>query len=194
MKNYLVVSLLFVVLYACQPKSNKINYQAIGIIESPFNWSTGAPRQALLMPESKAVLVLNSSYAKGLDWLDEFEYIWLLSHFNEVESWDLHLSPPASNHLHEFGVFATRSPRRPNPIGLSLVKLDSIIGNRLYLSGIDLFDQTPILDIKPYLPSVDYVRSAKNSFAEIELGHHDEDFLPDSTLPWYILGKDGEEN
>ena len=69
--------------------------------------------------------------------------------------------PPESDH--EYGLFATRSPRRPNPIGLSLIKLDSISDNKLFVSGIDAFGGTPVLDIKPFLPSIDSKITEKNT-------------------------------
>jgi tRNA (Thr-GGU) A37 N-methylase len=79
-------------------------------------------------------------------------------------------------------VFSTRSPKRPNPIGLSIVKLESIKDGVLTISGVDVFNGTPVLDIKPYLPSVDCVKSIQNEFIEKELGHHDENFITDSTF------------
>ena len=82
----------------------------------------------------------------------------------------------------ERGLFATRAPSRPNPIGFSIVKLEKIENGILYISGIDAFDGTPVLDIKPYLPSVDCIKSIQNELIEIELGHHDEDFIEDSTF------------
>ena len=94
--------------------------------------------------------------------------------------------PPESHQ--SFGVFASRSPRRPNAVGLSLVKLDSLENNILFVSGIDMFNGTPVLDIKPYLPSVDFALSLKNSEAEELLGHHDKDFLNDTLVRYYIKG------
>ncbi len=69
------------------------------------------------------------------------------------------------------------------------MKIDTIIKNKIFVSGIDLFDNTPVLDIKPFLPSIDYVVSEKNMVAEIYLGHHDEDFITDSLVKEFVLGK-----
>jgi tRNA-Thr(GGU) m(6)t(6)A37 methyltransferase TsaA len=78
--------------------------------------------------------------------------------------------PPASNPEYTFGLVATRSPNRPNPIGLATIKLEKIENGILYVSGADAFDGTPVLDIKPYLPSIDGVKSSKNELIEKELG------------------------
>ncbi|MBN1926338.1 MAG: tRNA (N6-threonylcarbamoyladenosine(37)-N6)-methyltransferase TrmO, partial [Prolixibacteraceae bacterium] len=111
-----------------------------------------------------------------------FEYIIVLYHFNEVERWEPIVNPPASDHEHNFGLFSTRIPKRPNPIGFSIVKLEKIKNGVLYLSGLDAFEGTPVLDIKPYLPSVDCPKSVQNEMIEKVLGHHDEDFIEDSTF------------
>jgi tRNA-Thr(GGU) m(6)t(6)A37 methyltransferase TsaA len=106
----------------------------------------------------------------------------VLFHFNEVERWSPTVNPPASTEEHDFGLFSTRSPKRPNPIGFSIVKLEKIQDGILYVSGIDAFEGTPVLDLKPYLPSVDCVKSIINEYMEKELGHHDEKFINDSTF------------
>jgi tRNA-Thr(GGU) m(6)t(6)A37 methyltransferase TsaA len=116
-----------------------------------------------------------------LQTLSLFEYIIVIFHFNLVERWEPTVNPPSSNEEHNFGLFSTRSPKRPNPIGFSIVKLERIKEGVLYLSGVDAFDGTPVLDIKPYLPSVDCVKSIQNELIEKELGHHDENFIVDST-------------
>jgi len=121
-------------------------------------------------------------YRDALNTLNLFEYIIVLYHFNEVERWAPTVNPPASTHEYNFGLFATRSPKRPNPIGISIVKLEKIANGILYISGVDAFDGTPVLDIKPYLPSVDCIKSIQNELMEKELGHHDEDFISDSTF------------
>ena len=132
-------------------------------------------------------IILDTIYEQALESLDQFEYIFVLFHFHEASGWEAIITPPESDH--EYGIFATRSPRRPNPIGLSLIKLDSIINNKLFVSGIDAFNNTPVLDIKPFLPSVDYVVSEKNMVSEIYLGHHDEDFINDSLVKVFVKGE-----
>jgi len=92
------------------------------------------------------------------------------------------VSPPESGH--RFGLFATRSPKRPNPIGLSVMRITHVDVETgvITLAGCDAFDGTPVLDIKPYLPSVDMVESDKNAKTEKELGHHDEETIKDPAL------------
>ncbi|OQX98338.1 MAG: tRNA (N6-threonylcarbamoyladenosine(37)-N6)-methyltransferase TrmO [Bacteroidetes bacterium 4572_117] len=164
-----------------------IKYEAIGYFSTEYNTGTGAPRQGMLKPGSKGTIILNSEYKNGLKNLDQFEYIFVLFHFHEAKGWETTVNPPESGH--EFGLFATRSPRRPNPIGLSLIKLDSIKDNKLFVSGIDAFDGTPVLDIKPFLPTIDSKITEKNVMAEFYLGHHDEDFINDSLVKIFIKGE-----
>jgi tRNA-Thr(GGU) m(6)t(6)A37 methyltransferase TsaA len=159
-----------------------VNYQPIGVFHTVYTPQTGAPRQGILMPETKGTIEIFPQYRSSLNTLDLFEYIIVLYHFSEVERWEPTVNPPASTHEHNFGLFATRSPKRPNPIGLSVVKLEKINNGILYISGVDAFEGTPVLDIKPYLPSVDCAKSIQNEFMEKELGHHDEDFISDSTF------------
>lgn len=165
-----------------QDNIEQIIYRPIGVFHTPFTSETGAPRQGILMEETKGEIEIYPEYHSALNYLSFFEYILVIYHFSEVETWDPFVNPPASNHEHNFGLFSTRSARRPNPIGLSLVKLEKIKDGILYISGVDAFDGTPVLDIKPYLPSVDCVRSLQNELVEKELGHHDEKFISDSTF------------
>ncbi|HSH52255.1 MAG TPA: tRNA (N6-threonylcarbamoyladenosine(37)-N6)-methyltransferase TrmO [Bacteroidales bacterium] len=183
------IYLLFLVLslMGCTNKNSTIEYKPIGFFSSKYTLKTGAPRQGVLKPKTKGVIIIDTVYTDALSWLNEFEYIWVITHFHEAKGWDSIVIPPESDH--EFGLFATRSPRRPNPIGLSLIKMDTIVNNKIYVSGIDIFDKTPILDIKPFLPSVDYVVSKKNMMAEIFLGHHDEDYITDSLAREFVLGE-----
>ncbi len=160
----------------------KIIYRPIGVIRSAYNPETGAPRQGILLPDNQGVIELLPEFREALQTLEEFEYIIVIYHFNRVTSWDPVVAPPASDHHHEFGLFSTRSPRRPNPIGFAVMKLDRIEAGKLYVSGIDAFDGTPVLDIKPYLPSVDCPHSEQNEKVEHDLGHHDEPFIRDSSF------------
>jgi tRNA-Thr(GGU) m(6)t(6)A37 methyltransferase TsaA len=157
-----------------------VKYKPIGIFHSYYTPFTGAPRQGVLSPKSNGSIEIYDEYLNGLSYLENFEYIIVLYHFHIVKSWSPIVIPPGSITEHEFGVFATRSPKRPNPIGFSIVKLDSIQSGILYVSGIDAFDNSPIIDIKPYLPSIDCIKSVQNSDAETKLGHHDELFINDS--------------
>lgn len=157
-----------------------INYTPIGVFRSQYTPETGAPRQGILQTDNSGEIEISAPYRSALKTLNLFEYIIVIYHLDRVESWDSRLSPPASNQKHNFGLFATRSPKRPNSIGFAVVKLEKIENGTLYVSGIDAFDNTPVLDVKPYLPSIDCIESKQNKEAEQELGHHDEDFITDS--------------
>ena len=151
----------------------EIVFHPIGVIHSPYGPDTGAPRQGILRPDVEASIEIFEPYQEALQSLDEFEYILVFFHFDQVNSWKAIVKPPGSTDKHKFGLFSTRSPKRPNPIGFSLVKLDRIEKGVLYIKGIDAFEGTPVLDIKPYLRSIDCVESSINLDIEKELGLHD---------------------
>jgi len=179
---FLIVNSLIVYSMSGQDTIQQIIYKPIGVFHNSFTPQTGAPRQGILMPETRGTIEIFPPYRSALKTLSFFEYIIVLFHFSEVERWEPTVNPPASTEEHDFGLFSTRSPKRPNPIGLSIVKLEKIEEGILYISGVDAFDGTPVLDIKPYLPSVDCVKSIQNEIMEKELGHHDENFISDSTF------------
>jgi len=185
-KKYFTTALLIysklLVMVAQEYDTSIIQYKPIGIFHTVYTPSTGAPRQGILIPETSGTIEIFPQYRSALNTLNLFEYIIVLYHFSEVERWESTVNPPASSHEHNFGLFSTRSPKRPNPIGLTIVKLEKIENGILYISGVDAFDGTPVLDIKPYLPSVDCVKSIQNELIEKLLGHHDEDFINDSTF------------
>lgn len=133
----------------------------IARIRSDFPSKFGIPRQSGLVEELKAELVFEPEYRnpEALRGIEGFSHIWLIWLFSEAvrASWSPTVRPPRLGGNTRMGVFATRSPFRPNPIGLSAVRLDGIrrdetLGQVLLVSGADLMDGTPILDIKPYLP------------------------------------------
>ena len=159
--------------------SESICFKPVGYFKTPYNQSTGAPRHGSLKPETKATIEILGKYRETLSMLEKYEYIIVLYHFNLTEKWS-----PCVNHLgqHNFGVFSTRTPKRPNPIGFSIVRVDSIRGCTLYIRGVDAFNNTPVLDIKPYLPSVDIVKSRKNRQAEYMYRHHYGNRIIDSTI------------
>ena len=159
-----------------------IRYVPIGHFVTGYTPETGAPRQGTLSPDSSGMIILDSVYREALSYLGWFEYIIVLFHFDKAGEWEPMVEPPGSDNEHRYGLFSTRSPKRPNPIGLSIVRLEKISGDTLFLSGIDAFNGTPVLDIKPYLPSVDMIKSRQNELIEKALGHHDEDYIKDSTF------------
>ena len=147
----------------------------IAHIENDFPTKFGIPRQSGRVGALKARIVFEPEY-RNVDacrGLEEFSHIWLIWEFSEAvrDTWSPMVRPPRLGGNKRVGVFATRSPFRPNPIGLSSVKLERVeqhpaLGPVLHLSGADLMDGTPILDIKPYLPHVDSHAEALGSFTE----------------------------
>lgn len=136
----------------------------IGYLQSCFRDKFGTPRQPGLVPESWAELRLRPDLQPEicLQGLEGFSHVWLIFwfHLNKISQYHAKVHPPRMNGQ-SVGLFATRTPHRPNPIGLSLVKLERIENAVLYFSGIDLVDGTPILDIKPYLPEIESVATDK---------------------------------
>ncbi|XP_078607788.1 tRNA (adenine(37)-N6)-methyltransferase-like isoform X1 [Branchiostoma floridae x Branchiostoma japonicum] len=134
----------------------------IGHLESCFKQKAGTPRQPTVCDLSKAKLTISRNVFNNpehsLDGIEKFSHIWILFvfHMNGGEAVKAKVKPPRLDGV-KVGVFATRSPHRPNPIGLTLAKLDKVEGDTLHLSGIDILDGTPILDIKPYIPVYDGV-------------------------------------
>lgn len=149
-------------------------FPAIGVIHSCFKEKFGIPRQPGLVPLARAQLELIPPYndPNALAGLETCSHIWLqfVFHANSRNEWKPKVKPPRLGGNKSLGVFATRSPVRPSPIGLSVVKLEGICESDgkllLNLSGIDLLDGTPVLDIKPYVPYVDLVPEAANCFAD----------------------------
>lgn len=142
----------------------------IAHIETPFKEKFGVPRQAGLVDyEARVVFEPEYRVAEAVRGLEEFEYIWLIwkFHMAERETWSPTVRPPRLGGNKRVGVFATRSPFRPNPIGLSCVRLVRIDpGPVLVVAGADLVDGTPILDIKPYLAYADSHPDARSGFAQ----------------------------
>lgn len=133
--------------------------QIIGFLESCYQRKFGTPRQPQLAPSASARLRILPEFEPlhSLEGLEEFSHIWLLSwfHLNTNKMFHPKIHPPRLQGG-KIGIFASRSPHRPNPIGLSLAKLERIEGDTIYLSGIDLISGTPVLDIKPYVAESDF--------------------------------------
>jgi tRNA-Thr(GGU) m(6)t(6)A37 methyltransferase TsaA len=148
--------------------------QTIGTIHSCFKEKFGVPRQPGLAPASRAELHLCSPFDRreALEGLQGSSHVWIQFIFHEFlgQNWKPTVRPPRLGGNKRMGVFATRSPVRPNPLGLSVVKLEGIdfsgASPVLQLSGIDLIEGTPVVDIKPYVPYVDAIEDARNDFAD----------------------------
>lgn len=146
----------------------------IAVIHTDFPDKFGIPRQSGLVEELKSTLVFNPEYRvlEALRGIEQYSHLWLIWEFSRAVrgEWSPTVRPPRLGGNTRMGVFATRSPFRPNPLGLSCVRLeraelDTPDGPVLHLSGADLMDGTPIYDIKPYLPYVDCRPEASNGFA-----------------------------
>lgn len=145
-----------------------IEYHPIGEFHTGLTSRTGAPRQGALTPENKGTIEIYSNYREAISDLDKCEYIIVLYHMHMSKKWHTPVRPPGSKR--SFGLFATRSPNRPNSIGFAVIKLDRVDGAYLHVSGIDAFDGTPVLDIKPWLPSIDCPAGTSPSNMEKEVG------------------------
>ena len=137
----------------------EIVFKPIGIIHSPFEETKGTPIQPEGARGVKGRVEVFEEYAEGLKDLKGFSHIILLYHFHQSKKSPLLVKPYMDNNFH--GVFATRAPSRPNGIGLSIVKLERVNGNILFIEDVDIIDGTPLLDIKPYVPQFD-IREVKS--------------------------------
>ena len=163
----------------------------IARIRTDFPEKFGIPRQAGLVPELMARIVFEPEFRdpNALRGIEDWSHLWLIWQFSEAirEDWSPTVRPPRLGGNERVGVFATRSPFRPNPIGLSSVKLESVkteegLGTVLYVSGADLMDGTPINDIKPYLAYTDSHPNASGGFAAEVFGHSLEVDFPAELL------------
>lgn len=161
----------------------------IGVIQTCFQEKFGAPRQSMMVKEARGVIKLNPDpqFAQALYQLDTFSHIWILFSFHRSfgKAWRPRIEPPRTDGPKTVGVFASRSPDRPNPIGMSAVKLEKIDlaaagGIEIHVSGVDILDGTPVLDIKPYLPYADSVEGANAGWARNEIERFPVSFSPES--------------
>ena len=141
----------------------KHKIEEIGVIHSPYSTKDSCPIQGSVEPDGIGIIDIFPKYADGLKDIETFSHLILLYLFDRAG--DVQLIRPTFLDDTPHGVFASRHPCRPNSIGLSIVKLDSRNGNTLRVSGIDVLDGTPLIDIKPYIPRFDHVDSASNGWA-----------------------------
>jgi len=127
-----------------------IEYHPIGEFHTGHSSETGTPRQGALVPDNPGIIEIYPEYQEALKSLEECGYIIVLYHMHMSDHWNALVTPPGAEK--ELGLFATRSPNRPNSIGFSVIKLLRVEGTMLYLNGVDAFNGTPVLDIKPWLP------------------------------------------
>ena len=154
------------------------SFKPIGYLKTSFQEKFGVPRQSLMVTEARGILKLNADphYRDALRYLEDFSHVWIIFIFHEhvASAWRPTITPPRIDAPRKVGVFASRSPHRPNPIGLSAVKLEKIDyvaagGIEIHLSGVDLLNGTPVLDLKPYLPYVDCIPEARGGWTETKI-------------------------
>jgi tRNA-Thr(GGU) m(6)t(6)A37 methyltransferase TsaA len=149
-------------------------FTPIATLYTCFKEKFGVPRQMNLVPAAKGQLVFDPAFANmdAVRDLEKFSHIWLIFVFHQTrdKTWSALVRPPRLGGNKKAGVFATRSPFRPNPIGISAVKLEGVEnscdGPVLHLSGVDIVNETPVLDIKPYIPWADAIVRADGGFAD----------------------------
>ena len=143
---------------------NEIKYKPIGVIHSPFREPKGTPIQPTAAEGIEGTVEVFPEYAEGLQDVEGFSHIILICHFHLTKGWSLKAKPYMDNV--ERGIFAIRGPRRPNPIGISIVRLVKIEDNVLHIQDVDIVDGTPLLDIKPYVPEFDFRESVEIGWLE----------------------------
>ena len=129
-----------------------IELESIGTIHTEFKEIEGMPIQPTGAKGVKGTIVIKDKYVDGLKDLDGFSHIHLIYLLHKVERYKLEVKPFMDTKTH--GVFATRSPKRPNSIGMSVVKVNKVEGNTVFIENVDILDETPLLDIKPYVPQL----------------------------------------
>jgi len=156
----------------------RIHYQPIGIIHSPFKKMPGTPIQSTFSKDGEGTVELFPQFKQGLKDLKGFSHIILIYHFHQSKGYDL-LCRPFLDEVKR-GLFATRAPRRPNPIGLSIVRLKNIRGTTLRVASLDVLDETPLIDIKPYIPEFDALTSPQVGWFKKALKKKKHNILADN--------------
>jgi tRNA-Thr(GGU) m(6)t(6)A37 methyltransferase TsaA len=127
-------------------------FRPVGFVRSPFKETQQIPKGHGAKHEADGFIEIEHEFEQGLTDIDDFSHLYIIWAFHEAVGYDLMFTPPTDDRPH--GIFATRSPRRPNPLGLTVVRLLGREGRVLRVRGVDMLDGTPVLDIKPYLSNV----------------------------------------
>ena len=138
--------------------------KSIGIIHSPYYSIEDMPIQPKGASEVEGCVIVDEKYIDGLQDIEGFSHIYLLYSFHEATRTELLITPFLDKQTR--GVFATRSPLRPNHIGISIVKLKRVEGNKIFVEGIDILDGTPLLDVKPYIEKFDAVKESASGWLQ----------------------------
>ncbi|MGD2121638.1 MAG: tRNA (N6-threonylcarbamoyladenosine(37)-N6)-methyltransferase TrmO [Gemmatimonadota bacterium] len=146
---------------------NEIRYRPIGTVHSPFKEPLGTPIQPGAARDIDGTVEVFEEFAEGLKDLDGFSHVILIYHFHLSGEPSLEVEPFLDDQAH--GVFSTRAPNRPNPVGISVVRLVGTLGNTLQIRDVDIVDGTPLLDIKPYVPEFDGGDVTKKGWLEENL-------------------------
>lgn len=155
------------------PFPERVELVPIGRVVSPYRERHGTPRQAVVVEGTKsgtfepATIELNPDVvpAEAVKGLEGFDYIWVIALLHLNQRWNATVVPPRGPKIRR-GVFATRAPHRPNPLGLSAVRLVRVEGHTLHVQGVDLLNGTPVMDIKPYVPYCDAFPDARSGWLD----------------------------
>lgn len=139
-------------------------FHPVGFIHTPFHQQSGTPIQPARAQGAEGTIEILPAYAEGLRDLDKFSHAHLIFVFHESEGFSLRVTPYLDDTPR--GLFATRAPRRPNPIGLSVVRILSVEGTTIRIADVDMLDGTPLLDIKPFVPEFDHRPDATSGWFE----------------------------
>jgi tRNA-Thr(GGU) m(6)t(6)A37 methyltransferase TsaA len=142
----------------------EVIYRPIGIIHSPFNSLEDMPIQPTSDVSGSGIVEIFPEFVEGLKDLEGFSYLYLLYHFHKVRQSNLSVTPFLDREPR--GIFATRAPSRPNPVGLSLVELVRLENNLIYVERLDVLNETPLLDIKPYVPEFEHTHKVRVGWLE----------------------------
>lgn len=176
------------------PTVPSLTLTPIGVVHSPHSERRHAPRQATLEPDTRGTIELfpERGFENALNDIDTWTHLWVVFWFHLNTGWRPMVRPPRGSRRR--GVFSTRSPHRPNPIGLSAVTLERRQGLVLHVKELDLLDGTPVLDIKPYVPYSDCLPNAKHGWLESDQGKvYDVLFTPLAEEQLHALGAQGRE-
>jgi tRNA (adenine37-N6)-methyltransferase len=164
---------------------SEIVLRPIGTVHTPYGDKVSAPRQGVVSDaEGTIVLEPGHGYEHALEDLEGWDYLWVLYWFSQVEGFRSKVLPPRSEKRR--GLFSTRAPHRPNPIGLSAVRLLAVDGLTVHVRGVDMIDGTPVLDLKPYVPYADSFPNARTGWLEAQPGELRGERPPDPDPGWIV--------
>lgn len=162
-----------------------VRYRVIGVIHSPFTDRQRTPIQSVFS-SARGRVEVHAQYSEGLEGLAEFSHVYLLYHFHQASQGPL-METPFLDGERPRGIFSIRHYNRPNPIGLSIVEIEKIEGNILFIKGIDVLDGTPLLDLKPYVARFDHRDKVRDGWIDAQQKREIKD---ESATPENLLGND----